>query len=96
MSDPLSTTFAADHYAAVSPDDLPPLHDLSDDDGDDMEAEFLAEMDRLERQSIDDQSDDAEALASAGMGTDEDYGGDGTRWDDAEYEAERDFFESDF
>lgn len=26
------------------------------------------------RQSVDDQSDDAEALASAGFGTDEDYG----------------------
>lgn len=95
MSDPLSNPFADDHYANVLPEDLPPMHDLSDEDGDDMEEQFLDEMDRLERQSIDDQSDDAEALASAGMGTDEDYD-DGTRWDDAQYEAERDFFESDF
>jgi hypothetical protein len=78
-----------DPYEDVAPEDFEPLGIPTDEEGDEMEAEFLAEMDRLERQHADDQSDDddgmsdaeadSDTLRMAGMGTDEDYGyqGDG-------------------
>lgn len=77
-----SGPFASDEYPeGIQPEDFPELGIPSDEEGDAMELEFQElEIEELPEEG----DDDAEAFD------------DGTRWDDAEYEAERDFFESDF
>lgn len=81
---PLKPVFDGDAYANVSPDDLPPLPDLSDDDGDAMELEFqeleMAELPDSDGPPFADEPDDND---------------DGTNWDAEAYRAERDFGDSD-